>query len=273
MRRMVLYLGYLVPFLLGLSLTAQGTTPTAHALILEGVQVMDQAYDHWNRVEFEQSTDIFQQAIDADPKNYLASYWKGAALFYLASYFLHAHEKEKDSKQGAAAVAEGIRVLTQAIDKNSDFSESYALRGVLRGMNIQLNPWSVLTQGPAVETDRKRALALNADNPRVHYLTGVSLWMAPEIFGGGGKEALKHFLKAEELYAIEIRREKSRLDPAWGYSTCLSFIGDVYAKQGERKEAYQYYQKALFQNAQDLRAQEGLEQLARVNKATGENGK
>jgi tetratricopeptide (TPR) repeat protein len=273
MGRLVFYLALLCLPILSLSLPTQADTLTAQALILEGVQVMDHAYDQWDRGEFERATEVFQQAMDADPKDYLACYWKGAALFYLASYYLHAHEKDKNSRQGAATVAEGIRVLTQAIEKNPAFSESYALRGVLRGMNIQLNPWSVFSHGPGVQTDRDRALALNPNNPRVHYLTGVSLWMAPEIFGGGAKEALKHFLTAEELYATETRQEKTRLVPSWGYSTCLSFIGDVYTKQGSRKQAYEYYQKALAQNAQDLRAKEGLEQLAQSKKTSEGNGK
>lgn len=273
MRRIVFFAGYFILPLLGLALTAQCNTMTAQALILEGVQIMDRAYDDWNRQEFEQATNIFQQAKDIDPQNYLAYYWEGVALYYLASYYLHAYEKDKNSKQGAATVAEGIRVLSQAIEKKPGFSESYALRGVLRGMSIQLNPWSAFSQGPAVEKDRNRALALNADNPRVHYLTGISIWMTPEVFGGGAKEALIHFLKAEELYAMEIRQEKSGLDPTWGYSTCLSFMGDVYAKQGDRKQAYRYYQKSLMQNPNDQRAKEGLEQIAELNKASKENEK
>jgi tetratricopeptide (TPR) repeat protein len=259
--------------ILGLNLPAYSNTSTAQALILEGIQMMDQAYNHWDRKEFESAAEKFQQAIDDQPDDYLGHYWKGAALFYLASYYLHAYEKDKNPGQGVATVDEGLVVLTQAIEKNPAFSESHALRGVLRGMHIQLNPWSIFTQGPGVQSDRDRALALNPDNPRVHYLTGISLWMAPEIFGGGATEALKHFLRAEELFAAESQREKSALDPVWGYSTCLSFIGDVYARQGDRKQAYRYYQKALMQNPADRRAKDGLEQLAPSDSASKETKK
>jgi tetratricopeptide (TPR) repeat protein len=253
-----------------LPLLSRANTATAQSLILEGIQQMDLAYNLWQAEAFQAATETFKRAAEADPQNDMADYWQGAALFYLASYYLHAREQDKNIRQGESTVDEGIQVLTRAIGKNPAFSESYALRGVLRGMKIKLNTWAVFSHGPAVQSDRDQALKLNPDNPRVHYLTGVSLWMSPEIFGGGAKQALGHFLKAEELFAVEASREKSLLDPRWGYGTCLSFIGDVYAKQGEWQLAYKYYQKTLMLNPQDHRAQRGLEFISRQGESSQE---
>lgn len=248
--------------LAGFALSARANTSTAQALLLDGIQKMDQAYNAWQAEPFQGAVEVFKQAEELDPGNYMTDYWQGAALFYLASYYLHAREQDRNQRQGESTVDEGILVLTRAIERNPAYSESYALRGVLRGMKIKLNTWAVFSHGPGVQADRDQALKLNPENPRVHYLTGVSLWMSPEIFGGGAKQALAHFLKAEELFEAEANKERMPLEPAWGYCTCLSFIGDVYAKQGEWQQAYRYYQKSLMANPQDQRAQEGLERIS-----------
>ena len=73
-----------------------------------------------------------------------------------------------------------------------------------------MKPVSVFTQGPKVGKDRKKALALDANNPRVHYLTGVSFWFAPEILGGSDK-ALEHLKIAEALFEKEEKREAVKL--------------------------------------------------------------
>ncbi|MEW6517179.1 MAG: tetratricopeptide repeat protein [candidate division FCPU426 bacterium] len=255
---------------IGFSLPAHANTPTAQALLLDGIQKMDQAYNLWQAGAFQEAVEVFKRAEEAEPGNYLTDYWQGAALFYLASYYLHAREQDRNQHQGESTVDEGIRVLTRAIERNPAYSESFALRGVLRGMKIKLNTWAVFSHGPGVQSDRDQALNLNPDNPRVHYLTGVSLWMSPEIFGGGAKQALAHFLKAEELFEAEAGKKHPPLDPAWGYSTCLSFIGDVYAKQGEWQQAYRYYQKSLMANPQDQRAQEGLDRISRQGESSQE---
>jgi len=258
--RVLLSAGFL---LAGFAQPTCANTPTAQALLLDGIQKMNQAYNAWQAGAFQEAAEMFRRAAEAETTNYLADYWQGATQFYLASYYLHAREQDRNSRQGEKALDEGIRALTVAIDKNPAYSESYALRGVLRGMKIKLNPWAVFSHGPGVQADRDQALKLNADNPRVHYLTGLSLWMSPEIFGGSAQQALSHFLKAEQLFAVEASGEKPPLEPSWGYSTCLSFIGDVYARRGDRQQAYRYYQKTLMINPQDQRAQEGLERISR----------
>ena len=64
--------------------------------------------------------------------------------------------------------------FSKSIELYPEFSESYAIRGVLRGILIKMKPFSVFTQGRKVGKDRDKALSLDKDNPRVHYLTGVS---------------------------------------------------------------------------------------------------
>ena len=228
------------------------------------IRVLDQAYNDFKLDGFKKAENIFQDAIDAQPEEFRAWYWKGTALFHQATYYLHARERDKDPNLGENCVNEGIKILTRAIEENPQFSESYALRGVLRGMNIKLNPWTAFSQGPRVKSDREKALSLSPENPRVHYLTGISFWMAPHILGGK-KHALPHLMKAEKLYESEMLLKRSPMEPAWGYPTCLAFIGDVYWEQGKYSQARIYYEKALSVNPHEKLAREGLEKIRQTD--------
>jgi tetratricopeptide (TPR) repeat protein len=134
------------------------------------------------------------------------------------------------------------------------------MRGVLRGILIKMKPLRALTQGPKVGKDRKKALSIDRDNPRVHYLTGVSFWFAPEILGGSGK-ALEHLLKAEKLFEKEKQKEKDKILPSWGHSTCLAFVGDIYLSKNKKDKAHDYYEKALIVNPDDPLALKGIKKI------------
>jgi tetratricopeptide (TPR) repeat protein len=228
--------------------------------MLRGIDCFNSAYNHWDEKEFLSSLDMFKRASRAGQNDGLAEYWSGAVYFFLAQYNLFTYEKPTNKKQGIENVKKGIEVLTRSIELAPDFSESYALRGVLRGILIKMKPSSVFTQGRKVGKDRKRALALNMSNPRVHYLTGVSFWHAPEILGGRDK-ALKHLLEAEKLFEMEKKKAKGKLIPSWGQSTCLAFIGDIYSEQKKISNAREYYSKALEINPKDPLAKRGLKKL------------
>ena len=48
-----------------------------------------------------------------------------------------------------------------------------------------------------------KGMQLNANNPRLYYLRGMSLFNTPEQFGGGKDKAKPIFEKAAELYKLE----------------------------------------------------------------------
>jgi tetratricopeptide (TPR) repeat protein len=123
-----------------------------------------------------------------------------------------------------------------------------------------MKPLSVFTQGPKVGKDREKALALDANNPRVYYLTGVSFWFAPEILGGSDK-ALEYLKIAESLFEKDGKRKTTAFNPSWGRSSCLAFIGDIYASQKQEQNAYIYYKKSLEVNPNDPMALRGMKKL------------
>jgi tetratricopeptide (TPR) repeat protein len=233
----------------------------SNALILKGIEKLNKSYDQWDKEGFAEALEIFKESEETAPDEELALYWKGVALFYLAIYHLFGRDQDRDQTQGEVWVNEGIRTLKRAVALNDSSSESYALLGVLQGMKIKMHILSALSLGPQVKANRNRALELNSENPRVHYLTGVSLWFSPEIFGGGTERALEHFIQAEALFEKEAGKAQDPFQPLWGYSTCLSFMGDLYSERKSYKQAKQYYLRALEVNPNDSLAKRGLENI------------
>ena len=65
-------------------------------------------------------------------------------------------------------------------------------------------------------------------------------------------------LKAEKLYATEAEKAGGPLEPRWGRSSCLAFIGKTYDALGKPTEAEKYFRRALELNPQDRLAREEL---------------
>lgn len=247
--------------LAGWSWPARGGPPSEETIVNQGIRQLQQAINHWQADAFDQAAKLFNEAASTSDQDSRVYYWLGVTYYYKASYYLYARPQDRVEAEGKQAVNLGIEALKKAVHLAPDESETHALLGVLQGMMIQMNPWSALSAGPQVEQHRKQALHLNPDNPRVHYLTGLSLYMTPQLFGGSRDLALQHLLTAQTLFEKERTNSPEPLEPRWGYDMDLAFIGEIYYKQNQIKEAYRYYQKALLVNPHNLKALQGLEQL------------
>ena len=243
--------------LIGCFMVQTAISDDSTTLLRDGIDSFHEAYDGWDEKGFQLSLSFFKKASQTGSKDGLAEYWSGTIYFFLSLRNLFSTEKAPDKVRGIENAEKGIKILTKSIDLSPGFSESYALRGVLRGILIKMKPFSAFTQGRKVGKDREKALTLDADNPRVHYLTGVSFWFAPEILGGSDK-ALGHLLEAERLFEKERQNLKNNLLPSWGQSTCLAFIGDIYLSQKQDEKALTYYEKALKVNPNDPLAIRGI---------------
>ncbi|MBN1832279.1 MAG: hypothetical protein JW896_09225 [Deltaproteobacteria bacterium] len=246
--------------LLGCFMYKPAISDDSTTLLSEGIVTFHEAYNSWDEKGFQLSLSFFEKASHTRSKDGLAEYWSGTIYFFLSLHHLFSTEKDSDKVRGIENAKKGIEILTRSIDLSPDFSESYALRGVLRGILIKMEPLSAVRQGRKVGKDREKALVLDAYNPRVHYLTGVSFWFAPEILGGS-ERALGHLLEAEQLFEKERQTPKNNLLPSWGQSTCLSFIGDVYLSEKQNEKAFTYYEKALKVNPDDPLALKGIEKM------------
>jgi tetratricopeptide (TPR) repeat protein len=260
MRKRISIFSILSFILLGCFMGNLGISDDSTTLLRDGIDSFHEAYNSWDEKGFQLSLLFFEKASQTGSKDGLAEYWSGTIYFFLSLHNLFSTEKDPDKVRGSENAGKGIEILTQSIDLSPDFSESYALRGVLRGILIKMKPLSAVTQGRKVGKDREKALILDAYNPRVHYLTGVSYWFAPEILGGSDK-ALGHLLEAEQLFEKERQIPKNDLFPSWGQSTCLAFIGDVYLSEKQNEKAFTYYEKALRVNPNDPLALKGIKKM------------
>jgi len=235
-------------------------------LLKTGVNKFNAGYLAWDRSKFERAAEIFEQACTEQPDSYEAHYWLGTARFHLLLHRMGENGELAELQEGQRLIRDAAVPLKRAVKLNRLDSESHALLGTLAGMQITCNPKSALWLGPRVAYHRRHALRNDPKNPRAHYLIGTSYFHAPGILGGREK-GLEFFLKAEKLFKDESENDRQLIQPSWGYSSCLTFIGRTYEAAGLRIEAAAYFRKALSVNPQDKMAQKGLKALGKEESA------
>jgi tetratricopeptide (TPR) repeat protein len=246
------------PWLLGLLLlAAAGPGKADTQLIQQGILEFDVGSREWSLPHLTNAVALFARAADADGRSSSARYWKGAALFHVALYWL-GDESPVARSAAQRAMEEAVDSLGQAIGQNANDAESHALLSTLHGMRIADKPATALWRGPMAMKHRKIALRLDPDNPRTQYLLGMSAIHAPSFFGGK-EEGLETLLKADALFEAEKKQEHATLAPCWGHDHCLAFIGKTYEDLGDAAKAETYYRKALTLNPSHKLAKEGLQ--------------
>ena len=78
-----------------------------------------------------------------------------------------------------------------------------------------------MTFGQQAGTYLQQAMQLNANNPRIYYLQGMSLFGTPEQFGGGKAVAKPLFQKAVDLGKAE---QVKPLYPHWGLEMSVPML-------------------------------------------------
>ena len=71
-----------------------------------------------------------------------------------------------------------------------------------------------MTFGKFFNENIEKAKSLQPNNPRIYFLKGNSVYYTPKMFGGGAKNALPQFEKAETLYKNESKDDIYK--PYWG---------------------------------------------------------
>ena len=241
----------------------------AQQLIETGIEQFNVGYGAWDRSKFARAAEILEQACTEQPDSYEAHYWLGAARFHIVLHRLGDKGDPANPAETRWLISEAVAPLKRAVKLNGRDSESHALLATLVGIQIAGNPKSALWLGPKTTYHKRHALRNDAGNPRAYYLIGTSYFNAPGILGGPEK-GLEFFLKAETLFREESKEARQPMQPTWGYSSCLTFIGLTYQDMGRIKEAETYFRKALSVNPQDKLAKKGLKALGKEESV--ENG-
>ncbi len=232
----------------------------ANPLLLSGVAEFNAAYQAWDGVRFAAAAEQLRQASAQDPKSSRCAYWLGAAHFH---HVLHFQSRPTDRASKAAmeaAMDAAVKALARALELNDRDAESHAALGTLYGMKINGNWLRAARFGPRVQKHRNQALEFGAQNPRVLYLVGTCQFHTAKS-AASKREALATLLAAEKLFETESLRPAEPLEPRWGYSSCLTFVGRSYESLGETASAVEYFRKALALHPADHFAREGLERV------------
>jgi tetratricopeptide (TPR) repeat protein len=137
------------------------------------------------------------------------------ALYYIGLSYIHASNQAPEDETKDALLDKAQPILDKAFKLKPGDPELYVLQAFLYQSRIQVNPQlRGLTYSQKAEASLKKAQAKDPGNPRAYTLMGYNVYFTPVLFGGGPKNALPHFLKAQGKYRI-FKPELS-FYPHWG---------------------------------------------------------
>ena len=159
--------------------------------------------------EYESLAAAFTRIGDAEKTQWLPYYWAGIALS-TAGWM--------DAKADKDAIGARISALSDKAETlttdNADKAEILTLRNMAATQQMLVDPQArFMTYGQQAAGYLQKGMALNASNPRLYYLQGMSVFNTPEQFGGGKAKAKPIFEKAVELFKAE---QVKPLYPHWG---------------------------------------------------------
>ena len=225
-----------------------------------GILEFNAAYQAWDGARFGAAAEQFHRATTNSPHSCTPFYWLGTAQFHRLLQLRSLPAARTNLPAADAAMTAALKALGIAVELDPHHAESHALLGTLLGMKIDGSLLRALRFGPRLDQHRKAAIQYGGGNPRVRYLLGTCQFHTahkpPAL-----REALGSFLAAEELFVTEARRPAGPLEPGWGYSSCLTFIGRTCERLGERERATEYFRKALVEHPADHVAADGLARI------------
>lgn len=227
---------------------------------LAGVVEFTAAYQSWDGSRFAAASDLFRQATTNAPNNATNYYWLGTALFHRMLQLQSDPDNTTNKLEAAAAMDAAMEALTTAVKLDERHVESHALLATLYGMKINSSLFRAMKFGPRVSKHKDKAMQFGATNPRVQYLAGMCQFHTASK-QAGWKEALTTLLAAEALFATESKTPAVPMEPRWGRSICLAFIGRSYELLGDNVKAAEYYRKSLVEHPVDRVAKAGLARL------------
>ncbi len=160
------------------------------------------------------------------PDNWETHYYNAYSKAQLS--YMETKEEKRDAYLDEAE-QELEEVITQLKTEND---ETHVLSAMIANARLAVKPMNRWQKyGKLFDEHLAKAKELNAENPRIYYLNGTSKFFTPKAFGGGKKNALPYFEKAQGLYAKETGNDISK--PSWGKEANAYFIEQC---KGEDKE-------------------------------------
>lgn len=240
-------------------------TPLTHAEVgtdnlSKGITEFTAAYQAWDGDLLNSAVETLRHTSTNATTTSTNYYWLDTALFHRMLQLQHAAANPTNKAAAEIAMNDALESLTIAVKLDAHDAESQALLGTLYGMKINGSLLQALRFGPRVSKCHEQALAFGAENPRVRYLLGTCQFHTAKK-PAAWRETLNTLLAAEKLFDAESKITAGPLEPRWGRSSCLTFIGRTYEMLGEKKQAADYFGKAISEHPADQLAKDGLKRV------------
>lgn len=161
------------------------------------------------------------------PDQWIASYYVAYSKAQLSYGEKEAATKDAMLDAGEEHLATTVKLLGKETD------ETHVLRALLSNARIGVDPQSRWQKyGKQFDAELDAAKEMNADNPRIYLLRGISKFYTPKMFGGGKKAAKPYFEKTEQLFAKNPLPAASER-PVWGLVTAKWFMKQIEGKEEE----------------------------------------
>ena len=161
--------------------------------------------------DIQNAANTFERIASMESTEWLPNYYASYAYMRMAVYYM----SESDPEKMVASIEKAQGFLDKAKAIESENSEIYTLQGYIYQGHIWESPMinGALYSGKCYE-QLEKAIALNPDNPRPHYIKGQNLFYTPSFFGGGPENAKPSLESADEKYATF--KPASSIHPTWG---------------------------------------------------------
>ncbi len=150
----------------------------------------------------------FDRIANVEKTEWLPSYYAAQSTIFMSF-------QEQDKSKVDAYLDQAQKFLDRAMEIKQDESEIHVLQGLLYQARIGVDPMARGQKYSMMASSCfEKAKELNAENPRIYYLEGMSVMNTPEMFGGGKKNALPLLQLANEKF--EKFAPSTQLSPNWG---------------------------------------------------------
>jgi len=151
----------------------------------------------------------FERIAAAEPKEWLPKYYAAYANVLLGFVAPTLNEKDQylDKANALLKDAEGI-----AGKPNDEIEVLKAYQSQIHLAADPMNRWQA--DGEKFQGFLQSAKSINAENPRIYYLEGSSVFFTPEEYGGGKKVAKPMLEKAQQKFSAF--KPASGIHPDWG---------------------------------------------------------
>ena len=188
----------------------------------------------------------------------LAHYYAGYADFHLAQLAM-----ESDRGMAGDRLDRCIEEARKAFKLNRDFAEAYALSAACHGLKAAAQPWKAVYHTPQAGRMMKKAIELEAANPRVVLLDAISDYLVPRPMGGNKERAEQRFNEAVDLF--ESGFEVARGEPDWGHAEAYAYLGEISLARADAIAARNAVEQALLIAPEFEWAQQMLRQITAAN--------